>query len=224
MNSILINNISKNYTLGKVEVPALKSINLSVKHGEIICLMGPSGSGKSTLLNLIGALDTPSSGEVHINGENISSLTDRALSKFRNRTLGFIFQSFNLIPVLSVSENIEYPLLIQDISSRERKDRVNEYMDAVGLSTYSNRYPDELSGGQRQRVAIARALATHPSIIIADEPTANLDHKTGKDVMDLISSMNKKSGATVIFATHDPIVSNYTKKIIRLKDGEISES
>jgi len=185
--------------------------------------MGPSGSGKSTLLNLIGALDTPTNGEVHINGENISTLTDRALSKFRNRTLGFIFQSFNLIPVLSVSENIEYPLLIQDISALKRRDRVKEYIDAVGLTPYSSRYPDELSGGQRQRVAIARALATHPSIIIADEPTANLDHKTGKEVMDLISSMNKKSGATVVFATHDPIVSNYTKKIIRLKDGEISE-
>ncbi len=223
MNSIHIENVSKNYTLGKVEVPALKNINLSVKHGEIICIMGPSGSGKSTLLNLIGALDTPTNGEVHINGENISTLTDRALSKFRNRTLGFIFQSFNLIPVLSVSENIEYPLLIQDISTSERRDRVKEYIDAVGLTPYSSRYPDELSGGQRQRVAIARALATHPSIIIADEPTANLDHKTGKEVMDLISSMNKKSGSTVIFATHDPIVSNYTKKIIRLKDGEISE-
>jgi len=223
MNSIHIENVSKNYTLGKVEVPALKNISLSVKHGEIICLMGPSGSGKSTLLNLIGALDTPTNGEVHINGENISTLTDRALSKFRNRTLGFIFQSFNLIPVLSVSENIEYPLLIQDISTSERRDRVKEYIDAVGLTPYSSRYPDELSGGQRQRVAIARALATHPSIIIADEPTANLDHKTGKEVMDLISSMNKKSGSTVIFATHDPIVSNYTKKIIRLKDGEISE-
>ncbi|HQA52620.1 MAG TPA: ABC transporter ATP-binding protein [Spirochaetota bacterium] len=223
MNSIHIENVSKNYTLGKVEVPALKNISLSVKHGEIICLMGPSGSGKSTLLNLIGALDTPTNGEVHINGENISTLTDRALSKFRNRTLGFIFQSFNLIPVLSVSENIEYPLLIQDISALKRRDRVKEYIDAVGLTPYSSRYPDELSGGQRQRVAIARALATHPSIIIADEPTANLDHKTGKEVMDLISSMNKKSGSTVIFATHDPIVSNYTKKIIRLKDGEISE-
>jgi len=224
MNSILINNVSKNYALGKVEVPALKNINLSIKKGEIICLMGPSGSGKSTLLNLIGALDTPSNGEVHINGENISSLTDRALSKFRNKTLGFIFQSFNLIPVLSVFENIEYPLLIQDIFAKERKVRVNDYIEAVGLSQYSTRYPDELSGGQRQRVAIARALVTHPSIIIADEPTANLDHKTGKEVMDLISSMNKKSGATVIFATHDPIVSDYTKNIICLKDGKISEN
>lgn len=223
MKIIEIVNASKNYMLGKTEVPALKNINLSVAKGEMICLMGPSGSGKSTLLNLIGALDSPTSGSVIIDGKNISLCSDRELSTFRNRTLGFIFQSFNLIPVLSVRENVEYPLLIQNIPGKEKKERVAEMLHAVGLSEFASRKPDELSGGQRQRVAIARALAGKPSVLVADEPTANLDHKTGRGIMDMIADMNKSTETTVIFATHDPIVSDYTKKIIRLADGVIAE-
>jgi putative ABC transport system ATP-binding protein len=185
--------------------------------------MGPSGSGKSTLLNIIGCIDRVSEGCVVIDDEDTSRLGDGRLSEFRNRTMGFIFQSFNLIPVLSVFENVEYPLLLQKIPARIRKARVDELLSKVGLAEYSRRSPENLSGGQRQRVAVARALVTKPRLVIADEPTAALDHATGRTIMDLMVEMNESAGSTLVFATHDPTVSQHARRIVRMIDGRIAE-
>ncbi len=221
MVALKLANVVKDYHLDKISVRALKGVSLEVKEGDIVCLMGPSGSGKSTLLNLMGAIDVPTEGKVFIKGTDISALTDRKLSEFRNRTMGFIFQAFNLIPVFSVIENIEYPLQLQKVSSAQRKQRVTEILCSVGLEDYAHRRPDELSGGQRQRVAIARALITNPAFIVADEPTASLDHSTGKGIMELMAEMNRKMGTTIIFATHDPMVSEYARSIVNVMDGEL---
>ncbi len=221
MVAVKLESVVKDYHLDKISVRALNGVSLQVEEGDIVCLMGPSGSGKSTLLNIMGAIDVPTSGKVLIKGTDISSLSDRKLSEFRNRTMGFIFQAFNLIPVFSVSENVEYPLLLQKVSKTDRAKRVADILQSVGLESYAHRRPDELSGGQRQRVAIARALITKPAFIVADEPTASLDHKTGKGIMELMAEMNKQMGTTIIFATHDPMVSEYARSIIRVLDGDI---
>jgi putative ABC transport system ATP-binding protein len=223
MSLISIRNVQKSYRLDKTDTPALIDVTIDIQPGERVCLMGPSGSGKSTLLNLIGCIDSPSSGSVVVNGSDTHTLGDARLSEFRNRTMGFIFQSFNLIPVLSVYENVEYPLLLQKVPARDRKARVHALLERVGLAEYLGRSPENLSGGQRQRVSIARALVGRPRLVIADEPTASLDHVTGSSIMELMVEMNETEGATLIFSTHDPAVSRYAKRIVRMADGRIAE-
>ncbi len=223
MESIRLIELRKDYDLGRTKVSALQGVSISIDKGEFVTIAGPSGSGKSTLLNLIGCLDYPTSGEVWIGDIPVSSLKESRLSKIRLRTIGFIFQSFNLIPVLNVYENIELPLLIQpDVSSAERKNRVEALIDAVGLSPQKKQKPAELSGGQRQRVAVARALVTKPAIVLADEPTANLDSKTGIEIIDLMHAINREEGTTFIFSTHDPKIIARADRVIHLEDGQLS--
>jgi putative ABC transport system ATP-binding protein len=223
MPLISVSNVEKHYRLEKADVPALVGVNLDIQAGERVCLMGPSGSGKSTLLNMIGCIDAPTAGSVIVDGEDTRGLGDARLSEFRNRRMGFIFQSFNLIPVLSVYENVEYPLLLQKVPARSRRQRVEELLRRVGLEEYGRRSPENLSGGQRQRVSIARALVARPRLVIADEPTASLDHVTGNAVMQLMVEMNESEGATLVFSTHDPSVSRFAKRIVRMIDGRVVE-
>lgn len=219
---VSIVDVVKEYKLGKVVVPALRGVSLEVQQGEFISIAGPSGSGKTTLLNLIGCVDTATRGHVVVNGKNTMNLSDRALTDLRLNTLGFIFQSFNLVSVLSVFQNIEFPLLLQQRYTRgERQKRVLELIEQVGLASHTRHRPNELSGGQRQRVAVARALVTRPKIILADEPTANLDSVTGQNIIDLMKDINAKDGTTFIFSTHDPKVMKHANAVIMLADGEV---
>lgn len=214
--------VTKDYALGQTKVHALRGIDLRIKEGEFISIAGASGSGKSTLLNLIGGLDSPTSGVIKINGIPINNLREAALNRLRSQTIGFIFQSFNLIPVLNVYENIELPLLInKEVSPQERKERINHFIAAVGLSGQVKQKPYELSGGQQQRVAVARALVTKPRIVLADEPTANLDSKTGLEIIDLMHNINRSEGTTFIFSTHDPKIMQQAHRVIYLEDGLI---
>jgi len=221
MELIRIENGRKHYMLEKAQVPALEGINLVINPGERVCLMGPSGSGKSTLLNIIGCVDTLSAGRIVIAGSEAGGLRDAALSEFRNRTVGFVFQTFNLIPVLSVFENVEYPLLLQRVPRSERASRVGDLLERVGLKDFHQRSPERLSGGQRQRVAIARALVTRPRLVIADEPTAALDHATGTTIMELMVEMNRSADSALVFATHDPAVARYAARLLTMADGRI---
>jgi len=221
MALISVQDVHKHYQLGKAEAPALVGVSLEVERAERLCLMGPSGSGKSTLLNIIGCIDRASAGKVLVDDKDTGKLGDGELSRFRNKTMGFVFQTFNLIPVLSVFENVEYPLLLQNLGSAERKKRVMTLLEQVGLADYARRSPENLSGGQRQRVAIARALVGQPRLVIADEPTAALDHKTGTSIMELMVEMNQNAGSTLIFSTHDPSVAAYAKRIVKMSDGQI---
>ncbi len=221
--TIKLENVSKQYDLGKTKVNALKNISLNIKQGEFVSVIGPSGSGKSTLLNLIGALDKPSGGEVIIDNNKISSLNDKKLARLRRVNIGFIFQSFNLIPVLSVYSNVEFPLLLMKMKKSERKERVMDILERVGLSSRLNHKTEELSGGQRQRVAIARALVTEPGIILSDEPTANLDSKTGKEILELMEKLNQEKNVTLIYATHDSTIVSMAKRVIKIFDGEVIE-
>ena len=217
-----IHNVVKNYNLGKVIVPALRDVSLAVNSGDFISIAGPSGSGKTTLLNLIGCVDTATTGQVVIDGFDTKNLKERQLTDLRLHTIGFIFQSFNLVPVLSVFQNVEFPLLLQrKLTGEERKARVNELLKKVGLDQHAKHRPSELSGGQRQRVAIARALVTRPKIVLADEPTANLDSKTGETILDLMKEMNRLDKTTFIFSTHDAKVMAHANLIVRLADGKI---
>ena len=216
--------VGKEYALGKQTVTALHNISLTIHKGEFMALAGPSGSGKSTLLNLIGCIDAPTTGSIRIGGQDISGKTPDELADLRLNTLGFVFQTFNLLPVLSAWENVEYPLLQQrDVVKKTRQERVQHYLNVVGLEPYARHRPNELSGGQRQRVAIARALATRPSIVLADEPTANLDHKTGEGILRLMKDLNQKEGTTFIFSTHDARVMEMADRVIELADGQIME-
>jgi putative ABC transport system ATP-binding protein len=221
MPLITLRDARKHYTLDKTQTVALDGVSLDIDAGERVSLMGPSGSGKSTLLNLLGCLDRLDGGTLVIDGQDTKTLGDPALSTFRNRTMGFVFQSFNLIPVLTVFENVEYPLLLQPSKPAERKERVMDLLERVGLADYAHRPPENLSGGQRQRVAIARALVTRPRLVFADEPTAALDQKTGRAVMELMVEMNQTAGATLVFSTHDPEVARHAKRVIRLLDGRV---
>jgi putative ABC transport system ATP-binding protein len=222
MELIKFVNASKDYYLGKVVVPALKNINITITTGEFLAVAGPSGSGKTTLLNLIGCVDTPTAGSVIIAGKNISELNDFDLTNLRLNTLGFIFQTFNLISVLNVYDNVEFPLLLKkDIIKSERRERTLRLIESVGLKDLAKRRPYELSGGQRQRVAIARALVTKPQIVLADEPTANLDSKTGQTILDLMKSLNKTEKTTFVFSTHDQNIIKQAYRIINLHDGEV---
>jgi putative ABC transport system ATP-binding protein len=211
----------KNYTLGKVVVPALRGISLEVRGGEFLSIAGPSGSGKTTLLNLIGCVDTPTSGTVEVAGKDTRQLSERELTDLRLHTIGFIFQSFNLVSVLSVLQNIELPLLLQrELSTSERRKRVMTLLERVGIGEYASHRPSELSGGQRQRVAIARALVARPQLVLADEPTANLDSVTGQNILDLMKELNRTEGTTFIFSTHDQKVMANASSIVRLADGK----
>jgi putative ABC transport system ATP-binding protein len=211
----------KTYTLGKVEVPALRGVTLDVVAGDFLAIAGPSGSGKTTLLNLIGCVDTPTSGTVEVAGKDTRKLKERELTRLRLDTIGFIFQSFNLVSVLTLFQNVELPLLLQRrLSAAERAKRVTALLDKVGLREHANHRPSELSGGQRQRVAIARALVTQPQLVLADEPTANLDSVTGGQVLDLMRELNRAEGTTFIFSTHDQSVMAHANAVVRLADGK----
>jgi putative ABC transport system ATP-binding protein len=211
----------KNYTLGKVVVPALRGISLEVRGGEFLSIAGPSGSGKTTLLNLIGCVDTPTSGTVEVAGKDTRVLSERALTDLRLHTIGFIFQSFNLVTVLSVFQNIELPLLLQrELGPADRRKRVMSLLERVGIREYATHRPNELSGGQRQRVAIARALVARPQLVLADEPTANLDSVTGQNILDLMKELNRSEGTTFIFSTHDQRVMANASSVVRLADGK----
>ncbi len=223
MGSVSVRNVSKDYVLGRTLVRALHDVSLEVERSEFIAIAGPSGSGKSTLLNLVSAIDSPTRGEVLIDGVSLKSLDDNALSDLRANKIGFIFQTFNLIPVLSAYENVEFPLLFKR-KGRVSKSRVKDVLARVGLEEFMHHRPDELSGGQRQRVAVARALVTDPLIVLADEPTANLDSETGQAVIDLMLEINRSAGTTFIFSTHDPGVMSHARRVVRLVDGRIANS
>ncbi|MDA0190785.1 MAG: ABC transporter ATP-binding protein [Proteobacteria bacterium] len=223
MSVVRIEHVFKDYLLGDQKVQALKDITLSFEPGVFLAIAGPSGSGKTTLLNLIGCIDTPTRGRIYINEEDVSGRTPDQLADLRARTIGFIFQTFNLLPVLSAAENVEYPLLQRkDVSREERRKRVAYFLDIVGLTRYAGHRPNQLSGGQRQRVAIARALAIRPAIVLADEPTANLDHKTGEEILNLMKQINRAFNTTFIFSTHDKRVIAKADRLVRVDDGEIS--
>ncbi|RPJ07804.1 MAG: ABC transporter ATP-binding protein [Spirochaetaceae bacterium] len=223
MGIVNIENVTKEYKLGKTVVRALGGVSLSIEKGEFLTIAGPSGSGKSTLLSLIGCLDAPTSGEIHINNKRITGLSEHELGLVRRDLLGFIFQSFNLIPVLDVNENIELPLVIhREITQKERQRRVKMLVEETGLSEHVRKKPHELSGGQQQRVAIARALVTKPDVILADEPTANLDSLTAQTVIELMHRINRESGTTFVFSSHDPAVTVRADRVVHLHDGMIT--
>lgn len=218
---IRLEQVFKNYYLGKTEVPVLKGIDLSISPNEYVALMGPSGSGKSTLMNILGCLDTVSKGKYLLNGNDVSRLKDNELAVIRNKSIGFVFQTFNLMPRMTALENVALPLVYAGINSTDRIKRATEMMNAVGLGDRMHHKPNELSGGQKQRVAIARALVNNPSIILADEPTGNLDSKTSLEIMALFEQIHA-NGNTVIIVTHEDDISRHAHRIVRLKDGEIS--
>jgi putative ABC transport system ATP-binding protein len=222
VSSVRLENVTKEYTLGQVRVPALRGVSLAVEPGEFMAVAGPSGSGKSTLLNLVGCLDHPTSGTVRVAEQDVSVLGDDALSDLRSRTIGFIFQTFNLIPVLSALENVEFPLLLR--RSPNGRDRARRALEEVGLLDFARHRPDELSGGQRQRVAVARALVTDPLIVLADEPTANLDSATGEAIIALMEEINRRDGTTFIFSTHDPSVMARARRVVHLADGRVTDA
>ena len=221
---VQLRSVSKIYRLGKIEVPALLDIDLNIAAGEFTVIAGPSGSGKTTMLNLIGCVDVATAGEVVIDGHMTGELAERQLTRLRLERLGFIFQSFNLVAVLDAFQNVEFPLLLQGgIARSERQDRVMDLLRKVGIEDYAHHRPNELSGGQRQRVAIARALVSRPRIVLADEPTANLDSKTGYHIIDLMKELNEVEGTTFIFSTHDPKVMSRAGRLVELIDGRVAD-
>lgn len=226
---VRVEEVHKVYPLGKTEVHAVKGVSFVIEKGDFISIAGPSGSGKSTILNLIGCIDTPTRGSVHIDGQATSGLSDREITNLRHRVIGFIFQSFNLVPVLNVYENIEFPLLLAKDTARtagkgERREYIDFLIEQVGLTDWRKHRPNELSGGQRQRVAIARALVTKPQIVLADEPTANLDSKTGEAIIELMKRINRDMDTTFIFSTHDHAIVSIADHVIRLQDGLVVEN
>lgn len=216
-----VKELHKDYKVGKVLFPALRGVNTVIQNGEFTAIAGPSGSGKTTLLNIIGCLDSPTSGTVYIDGTDTGTLTTREKANLRKNQIGFVFQTFNLIPVLTAFENVEIPLLLLDMKANENRDRVVGILEEVGLAEYINRKPNEMSGGQQQRVAIARALVKHPSLVLADEPTANLDSTTAREILELMQELNRKFLTTFVFSTHDQLVMDYAERIISLRDGMV---
>ena len=221
MNVIEVRKVIKTYRTGEIEGRALRGVDLDIEKGEFTAIAGPSGSGKSTLLNIIGGLDTPTEGEVSLGGKLIHHMSGSELSGFRRDHVGFIFQSYNLIPVLTVAENIEFVMLLQGVDKATRRKKVADILEEVGLSGSEDRLPSQLSGGQQQRVAVARAIVSTPDIILADEPTANLDSKTGSALLDMMRKLNETKGITFIFSTHDRMIMERAKRLVRLKDGMI---
>ena len=222
-NIIEINGLKKIYQQGRVQVDALRGVDLTIEAGEFTAICGPSGSGKTTLLNLIGALDTPSEGHVRVGGRDLAGMKAGELAKLRLNKVGFVFQAYNLVPVLSAWENAEFVMLLQHVPAAERNTRLKELFKRVGLEGMENRRPAELSGGQQQRVAVARAVAAKPELVLADEPTANLDTATGSALLDMMRELNEKQGVTFVFSTHDQRVMDRAKRIIVLEDGKIAE-
>jgi putative ABC transport system ATP-binding protein len=223
MATVLLNKVFKIYQDRDIKVPALTDVSLEIKPGEFMVLAGPSGSGKTTLLNIIGTLDRPDSGQVYLDGLEVSGLSGNTLAEIRLKKIGFIFQAYNLIDVLTARENVEYVMLLQGMDSRIRRQRSMAVLKAVGLEGLAERKTDQMSGGQGQRVAVARAVAAEPQLILADEPTANLDSKTGEHLIELMESFNRSKQITFVIASHDPMVINRARRIIQLKDGRIME-
>lgn len=218
---IIVDDIHKSYLMGKEAVPALRGVSVEIEAGEFVCLMGPSGSGKTTLLNIIGGLDEPSRGHITIDGENLVALSENKLATLRLQKMGFIFQNYNLLANFSAQENVEAPMVLANVSRKERKQRAISLLEKVGLADRSHHYPSELSGGQQQRVAIARALANNPSILIGDEATGDLDSETGFAIMELLETLNQE-GMTIVFVTHDPRMAKFARRLIHMNDGKLS--
>ncbi len=225
MNDYVVdaNNLTKVFSMGDVEVHALRGLSIQIKRGEVISIMGPSGSGKSTLMNILGCLDRPTSGEYYLDGESITSLKDEKLAEIRNRKVGFVFQNFNLLPRSTALTNVELPLRYSPPNGRKRRKLAEEALAEVGLGNRVNHRPNELSGGQQQRVAIARALVNDPAIVMADEPTGNLDSKSGDEIMELLLKLNQERGTTLIIVTHDTDIAEQTQRVIHIRDGMIVE-
>ena len=223
MNIVECANVTKTYLQGQVHVQALRGVNLTIEKGGFVALAGPSGSGKTTMLNIIGGLDSADSGGVKVDGNALDEMNSSQLAQLRLHKIGFVFQAYNLIPVLSAVENVEYVMLLQGVPSPERRKRARAILDDVGLEGKYGRRPAELSGGQQQRVAIARAIVSHPSIVLADEPTANLDSTTGIGLLEIMKQMNAKKSVTFIFSTHDQMVMDYARRLINIRDGLIAD-
>jgi putative ABC transport system ATP-binding protein len=222
MGLVVATGLEKRYRAGDVEVPAIRGVDFSIEPGGFVCFVGPSGSGKSTLLNMIGCLDRPSAGSLSVLDMDVARLGRRAAADFRGANLGFVFQDFNLVPVLSAAENVEYPLrMVQNWPTSKRRERVAELLEAVGIADRADKRPDQLSGGQKQRVAVARALATRPRLVLADEPTANLDHDTALRIIDLMRTMRDEFGTTFVFSTHDPKIMDAAEVVHTLEDGRL---
>jgi putative ABC transport system ATP-binding protein len=224
MKVIQLQDVTRIYRIGEVETHALRSVTLDIGGGEFTAIVGPSGSGKTTMLQLMGCLDRPTGGRVHINGQDVTQLNPNKRADLRKGTIGFIFQFFALIPGLTAYENVELPLLLTGQKAEKRRERVNELLEAVGLSARARHRPDQMSGGEQQRVAIARALAPHPVLVLADEPTANLDTENGRQVMEIMQRLNEETGTTFVFATHDPRVIPFARRVVELRDGKVAEN
>jgi putative ABC transport system ATP-binding protein len=223
MNIVECRDVRKIYRQGKVEVHALRGVDLSIEEGGFLALAGPSGSGKTTLLNIIGGLDYADAGSISVNGNQIDRMNQTELANLRLHNIGFVFQAYNLIPVLSALENVEFVMLLQGVSPTERRSRATAILDDVGLEGLYHRRPAELSGGQQQRVAVARAIVSNPSIVLADEPTANLDSKSGEGLLEMMREMNEKKGVTFIFSTHDRMVMDFARRLVQIRDGIVAE-
>jgi putative ABC transport system ATP-binding protein len=223
MNIVECRDVRKIYRQGKVEVHALRGVDLSIEEGGFLALAGPSGSGKTTLLNIIGGLDYADAGSISVNGNQIDRMNQTELANLRLHNIGFVFQAYNLIPVLSALENVEFVMLLQGVSPTERRSRATAILDDVGLEGLYHRRPAELSGGQQQRVAVARAIVSNPSIVLADEPTANLDSKSGEGLLEMMREMNEKKGVTFIFSTHDKMVMDFARRLVQIRDGLVAE-
>jgi len=223
MNVIQLEKVERIYKVGEIEVPALRGVNLKIKKGEFLAILGPSGSGKSTLLNAVGALDVPTHGRILLDNQDIERFSESHLAQIRGKKIGFIFQAFNLIPSLTALENVELPMTFQNVSNNKREKRAKELLTLVGLQDRMHHLPSQLSGGQQQRVAIARALSNDPEVILADEPTGNLDSKTGEDVLNFLKKLNKKEKKTIIMITHDTKSAKHADRIVYLTDGVIKK-
>ncbi|NIR86720.1 ABC transporter ATP-binding protein [Candidatus Bathyarchaeota archaeon] len=218
---VKIVDLEKEYQLGEVTIRALRGVNIKLQKGEFVVVMGPSGSGKTTLLNLVGALDRPTRGKVYIDGKDLTAMNERELTTLRRNKIGFLFQFYNLIPVLTAFENIELPMIIAGVPKKKMQERTQELLEIIGLVERANHRPDELSGGEQQRIAIARALANQPSIVLADEPTGDLDTATGSEVMEVLREMSKREKVTPIVVTHDPVIAKMADRILKMRDGKI---
>ncbi len=216
-----LKDVWKVYDLGKVQLEVLKGVSLDIEEEDFVVVLGPSGSGKSTLLNLMSCLDTPTKGKVYLEGKDVSALSEDELARIRGRIIGFVFQQFNLLPHLTALENVSLPTVFQGVSQEERIRRAKKYLDAVGLSNRMDHRPSELSGGEKQRVAIARSLVNNPDVIVADEPTGNVDSKTGAHIMEILKELNEKEGRTIVVVTHDSELQEFGKRTVKIKDGEI---